>query len=288
MRFRDALRATGKEWLIALMCYSLVIAPFGCEIQSSLLEDLGGLLPDGGSTAGSDGGLFINDDYSSPLVAAAQGEGGRGFFVFGKRGADGSLLEVDAITARAADGRDAFMSFVLGRPVHVQGLDGSYAHVTYTEIGGVRLSATVDIYDAGSGGQEQHVIEVDLAKAAQEVATLIEREIGQHVPVTDADQLQRAKPTTNAAQITIFSPLFALFVLPLVALVNLTTVILGQLITSLVAILVMTAQIIVASIFFPFFLVAELLNATVFNVHVEAPALRFTFLPDPPTFVLKL
>ncbi|MBI5864229.1 MAG: hypothetical protein HZB38_06955 [Planctomycetes bacterium] len=111
-----------NEWLAGVLCVSLLLAPMGGCPQNG--DNTG----DGGDSSTSSG-LFINQDSSGNVLMAARGQDGAEFFVFGSRGANGGLEEVDSILVRTASDEEAFVTFESGRPVHAQGPDGSYCHI---------------------------------------------------------------------------------------------------------------------------------------------------------------
>ena len=98
MSIRSSWRTIGREWFCALTCYSLLIAPFGCELLGGGLD---GGLPDGSSGA-LNAGLFINEDTEDPLLIAGQNANGDAFFVFGTRDENGGLEEIESILVRTA------------------------------------------------------------------------------------------------------------------------------------------------------------------------------------------
>ena len=172
MSTRSSWRAIAREWFWALTCYSLLIAPFGCELRT------GGSLQDGIGAA-LDYGLFINEDTDDPLLIAARNSNGDAFFVFGTRDANGNLEEIESISVLTAEGEESFITFELGRPVHIQGPDGSYAHITYTEVSAERLTAGVELYNAATTEKETFQIDIDLEQTAAQIAELVRAATGQ-------------------------------------------------------------------------------------------------------------
>lgn len=278
------LRGIAREWLVALCAYALLVAPVGCEFSSSLLNDVtGGDEPL--STAST--GLFISDDAADGLLLAGRGDSGDAFFVFGARDASGRLAEVDAISVRAADGGESFITFESGRPVHAQAADGSYAHVTYTEISSTRLTGVVDLFDASSGAAESHVVQVDLEQAAQTIADQVEALTGLELPVTKAPAESRSKADGRSVRITIFSPLFALMVVPFIAVMALTTLILGQVLLALVSVVVVLVEATVVAIFAPLFVAARVLSRVVARTFRTSLHVVFDVLPVLPVVIIR-
>lgn len=278
MRLRRWNNTPAGEWLVALCCYALLVAPFGCEFQSSLLDDGSDDL-DGLTT--SSPGLFIGDD-DGPLLMAGRGDSGDAFFVFGTRDALGNPQEIESILIEQTDGGRSFITFESGRPVHAEGPDGSFVNIVYTEIGQTRLSATVEVYDAGSDSTEQHDITIDLEQTAAQISALIAQTTGRDLEVVELPEDDAAKSVQRSARIRIFSPLFVAFVVPLWALVTVTTVIIGQVVVAifeLVAVAVQTALLIILS---PLILISELLNDVVIRVHFVGFGRVFDRLPHAP------
>ncbi len=278
------LRAVAREWLAALSAYCMLIAPFGCEFSSSLVDDLAGA--DEVLTNASTG-LFLSDDDANGILLAGRGDSGDAFFVFGTRDAGGGLAQVDAISVQAADGGESFISFESGRPIHAQAADGSYAHVTYTEIGTTRLTALVDLFDAASGATESHAVEIDLEQAAQAVADQVEALTGQSLPVTKNPAKSVSKADARSVRITIFSPLFVLLVVPFIAVMALTTLILGQVLVALVSAVVVLLEATVVAIFAPLFVAARVLSRVVLRTFRTSLHVVFDALPVLPVVIIR-
>jgi len=83
MSTRDVVRQLGREWLVALLALALVIAPFGCQIQSII--DGGSDNTDGNGLDTQTAGLFLNEDTSDPLIVAGRNADGDAFYVYGTR-----------------------------------------------------------------------------------------------------------------------------------------------------------------------------------------------------------
>jgi len=287
MTWRRVLRGAAYEWLCALLCFSLLVAPFGCQLQARLFEDLADAL--GG---GSDAGLFINSDHTSPLLAGGRNAAGDAFFVFGTRTPDGGIDEIESILVRESDGKESFVAFESGRPVHVQAPDGSYAHATYTDVSPERLAATVELFNAADGSRSTYDVEIDLQQAAEEVAAALRAATGRDVPVTEVDSAGKAshpadKPGAAQVRITVLSPLFTGFVAPLLISVGLMTIMLGQIVIATYAAVAVALQAVVLAIFAPFFLIAELLSDAIVRIELTPLTLIFASLPPPPVVILR-
>lgn len=310
MRVHRELRAAGREWFIALTCYSLVITPFGCQLQSAApLDDRLGSGGAGGTSSAA-AGLFIESDWAAAHLLGGRSAEGDSFFVYGTRNAQGNLEEVESILVRTADGQESFLAFESGRPVHAQGPDGSYVHVTYGEISAERVTATVELYNAATGEKQFHPVEIDLRRTAEQVAELVRSITGQELRTVSQEEAQAAAGAAarslNAGgeepgpparslgklsgqeqvRITIFSPLFSFFVVPLVALVALTTVILGQILVALYAVVAAAVQAVLLVAFTPLFLIAELLGRAVVRIELVPLVRIFAHIPPPPVVLL--
>lgn len=276
MSIRSSWRTVGREWFCALTCYSLLIAPFGCEL-------LGGGL-DGGTLST---GLFINEDTEDPLLIAGRNANGDAFFVFGTRDESGGLEEIESILVRTADGEESFIAFELGRPVHVQGADGSYVHIWYEEVSAERLTANVELYDAATGAQSTYTVDIDLEQTAAQIAEFVTQVTGQELETAGLVGNEIVvKEGQQRVRITIFSPWYAAFVLPLVAAVGLMTVVLGQVLVAVYALVAATMQLVLLAVFSPLFLIAEILDDAVWRVQLVPLTLVFDFRPLPPVVIL--
>jgi hypothetical protein len=304
MRPQLELRAAAREWFIALTCFSLMIAPFGCRLQSSApADDLTGSGGAGGSS-GLTAGLFIESDFAAAHLLGGRNAEGDSFFVYGTRDSQGNLQEVQSILVRTVDGQESFLAFESGRPVHARGPDGSYVHVTYGEVSAERVTATVVLYNAATGEKQTYPVEIDLRQTAAQVAELVRNVTGQELEtVSEADARaaagasakpldqqggeQDARPLGKLSgqervRITIFSPLFSIFVVPLVALVALTTVILGQILVALYALVAAAVQAVLLAVFAPLFLIGELLGRAIVRIELLPLGLIFLNIPPPP------
>jgi hypothetical protein len=276
-------RTIGREWFCMLTCYSLLIAPFGCQLLNGGLDD--GLV--GGVGATSDVGLFINEDTNDPLLMAGRNASGDAFFVFGTRDESGNLEEIESILVWTADGEESFIAFESGRPVHVRGANGSYAHISYNEVSPQQLTASVELYDAATGATTSYAVDIDLEQTAAQVAEAVRAATGQDLPTTTLVGGEVvAKDGRQRVRITIFSPLFAVFVLPLVATVGLMTIILGQVLVAVYTLVAATVELVLLVAFSPLFLIAEILSDVVFRVELVPLWMTFDFLPPPPIVIV--
>ncbi len=273
MSDRRLVRQLAREWLVTLLALALVIAPFGCQIQSII--DGGSDNTDGDSLDTHTAGMFLNEDTSDPLMVAGRNAAGDAFYVYGTRAVGGAVGEVESILIRTAAGQQALMVFELGRPVYLEGPDGSYARITYNEVSLQRLQATVVVYDAVTQTTETAEAEVDLQKTATEVAALVESVTGRtlELPTAPAD-------TAKLSQRALGPLLQVLLVVPMLALSQLMIVIMGQMMTAVFAAVTVAFQAAVVAAFWPLFMFAALLGEV--TVRVESVPLLDIFIELPP------
>lgn len=273
MSTRKLVRQLVREWLVTLLALSLVIAPFGCQLQS--IFD-GGADNTGGNTLDTHtAGMFLNEDTRDPLMVAGRNAAGDAFYVYGTRAVGGAVGEVESILIRTAAGQQALIVFELGRPVYLEGPDGSYARITYNEVSLQRLQATVVVYDAVTQTTETAEAEVDLQKSAAEVAALVESVTGRtlEIPTAPAD-------TAKLSQRALGPLLQVLLVVPILALSHLMIVIMGQLMTAVFAAVTVAFQAAVVAAFWPLFVFAALLGEV--TIRVESVPLLDIFIELPP------
>lgn len=268
-----ALRGLGREWLVGLASYALLVAPFGCQLQSSLLGDPNSNTD---STSPPQTGLFLNQDTTSLLIVAGRNSAGDAFFVYGTRQSNGAVGEVQSIRVQTADGSSSFILFELGRPTHVQGPDGSYVHVTYHAVTLPHLSATAVVHDAASGINQSVDLGVDLQQTAEQVAAAVQQLTGQTLAVPDTPAISTVKVADRAV-----GPLLQLLVvLPMLALSQYLIVVMGQVLEVVYAAVAIALQAVVLAAFAPLFLFAALLSDV--TIHVESLPLVNVFIELPP------
>ena len=272
MSLRHTLRQVGREWLVALAAYALLVAPFGCQFQAALLGDN----TDGLNTQSA--GLFLNTDTSDPLIVAGRNVAGDAFFVYGTRQSNGAVGDVDSILLEMATGEHALIAFELGRPVYLQGPDGSFVRITYEEVSAERLAATAEVYDAQSGTTQTVSADVDLQETAQQVAMAVRQITGQSLQVPTVSLVETAKSQNRA-----LNPLLQiLVVLPMVLLTQALIVSMGQVMNVVFQAVTVAFQVAVVAAFWPLFTFAALLGEV--SVRVETVPLLDIFieLPAPP------
>ncbi len=295
MATRVTLKHLGREWLVGLMSYALLVAPFGCQFQTDLL-DLGGDLfnPGGSSTDNqlttSSAGLFFNSDTTSPLIVAGRSASGDAFFVYGTRTSSGGLKEVQSILVQTAAGEKSSIVFESGRPAYLKGPDGSYVRIVYTEVSSTRLAATVTVHDAKAGTTETTDTEIDLAEiqadltnaadqAADSIASLSADFTDQQVEVTQLPAGATGKWQDRGLSTLLFS--FA--IVPLVFVSQYMFAIMGQLMVAMFAAVAVTMQAAIVAAFMPMFLFSSLLSETLVMVQMVPLFDVFLMLPSAPT-----
>ncbi len=279
---RHTLRQVSREWLVALASYAILVAPFGCQIQTDLLGDpagnsggTGGGTSDGSGLNTKSAGLFVNDDISDPLIVAGRNEAGDAFFVYGTRQSNGAIGEVSSILVKTADGEESLMAFELGRPVLLQGPDGSFIKITYDEVTVDRIAASAELFDASSNTTQTNAVDIDLHKTAEQVAQTIEQLTGQTMVVPTVPL------ATTKAQNRALGPLLsALVVLPMVLLTETMIVIVGQMMAKMMAVMAHALQAAVIVACSPLLLFAGLLGEV--SVEVDSVPLVDVFIDLPP------
>lgn len=283
-----ATRLAIRDYVAGVAMLSILLSPIaGCPRGGDLG---GGLLGggNGGNVSKTSSGFFINDDATGKLLAAARGKDGEQFFAFGTRDGDGKA-DISSFVAVDGDGSRSFISFESGRPVHAQGADGSYAHVTYSDVTATRLKGTVDFYDAASKSMQSYPFDIDLLQSAQDIAAQVRSVTGRSLDTSDVPEsnAKLAKDLSEAqVRITIFNPLYVGVFLPCVLAVTVMTVVLGQILVLLYDVVVATIQATVIVAFLPLFIVAHVLAGTVVNVRVGGIPVVFDDIPTPPVILL--
>lgn len=270
------IRSIPGQWFCTMMGVALVIAPFGCETAVVL---------DPGNVSLDKVGFAFNKDASSDLLMSLSGEDGNTVFVFGSRN-ETSITSISAVTIRDADGNESFITFESGRPVHVQAADGSYAHITYQNVGLDGLQALVDIYDAVEDTDDQVVIDIDLQETLATWAQRFEEETNVELPVVNAVGEDQAK-TLNAAQAggVVFVPVF---VVPFTTLVTTTSLILSQVFVYMVRFVALATASIITAIMYPFIVLAEITRtALVLPAVIIDMITFFDVVPTVPVYVLR-
>lgn len=265
---------------VALLCFCLAFAPFGCQIQQAPLNQP---IDDEPPTSG----LFIDENLAAPVIVAGKNEAGDALFVHGTRNSSGGLADVESILVRTAAGEESFVAFESGRPVHAQGPDGSYVNIEYTQVAPTMLTANVTLFDAAAAQTSAYTVELDLLRAVSQIADEVAQRTGQRIQLVDVSSVATAKSAARAdTRITIFSPLLTLLVLPLLAVVTLMTLVLGQLLTILYALVIVTIQAALLVALAPLFLIGALLGDTVVSIRLLSLADVFGALPAPPLIIL--
>lgn len=268
-----------REWLAGLLSISLVFAPFGCEISG------GTLLPGGGDDDDPLGltsrGLFVNENVSDELLLAGRGAEGE-YFVYGSRSASGALGEIDSVVVVDSNGAESFLAFESGRPVRAQGPDGSFVAISYESVSLDHLAAQVSLFDAASGETQAFEIDVNPLAVAADVASQVEELTGLDLPVVDPDAALQKTLHHQDVRVTFFSPL--LLVAPFFVAIGLATVILGQIVIAVYALIAATLQSALLLALLPFFALAGLLDDTSVSIRPATLDEIFGVIPEPARF----
>lgn len=272
----------GRDLLTVAVTAVLLIGPAGCRLQSV-----------GGSDGFSPGdltslaGFYIDSDARDGAILAARNDAGDSFFVFGTRDVDGAIEQVEQILVRTADGQESFIAFDSGRPIFAQGPDGSYLNVLYDQVEPTRLMARVELFNAADRSVQTFPVEIDLQQAASAIAQRIRELTGRDVPVTEVtDSGVASKSGPAQVRVTIFSPLFAAVVVPFVLLVNAMTVIVGQILSVLSAIVTTVVYSVLLVVLTPFFAITQLLSDAIVRIQLVPLGDVFSTIPPPATIVL--
>ncbi len=280
MNLRQTLRQLRREWLVGLLSYALVVAPFGCEFQ---LDLLGGDGTGDSDLTTSSAGFFLNQDTSDALLAAGRNAAGDAFFVYGTHTASGGIGEVESILIQTAAGASSFIMFESGRPVHLEDPNGNYVHIKYDEISTARLAVTADVHDAAAGTTETQSVEVDLTLAAAQVAQAVSELTGQtlEVPAVSAD-------ASKVQHRALGGLLYTILVLPMVLLTEMMILIMGQVMQAIFLAVTVALQAVVLAAFAPLFLFAALFNDVAVTVELVPLLDIFIELPSPPEIDITL
>ncbi len=285
MRLSSETRRIAREWFRGLVCLSVIIAPMaGCPRDGG---SLGGGNNNSDDTPSS--GLFVNENNGDKLMVAAKGSDGSAFFVFGLRGSAGGLQEVDSILVKTTDDKDAFVTFESGRPVHAQGPDGSYVHISYSNVTPTSLDASIDLKNAADGSVTNYQTTIDLRQALSDLSEQLQERTGisfTPVQVLDDGTIETGKTMHRAGVRVTIIPIFAILIVPLVAVIYAMVEILAQVVYVLFAVVAAAIQLVLVAIFSPIFLIADLLSETVIRVRFSPLITIFGVLPDEPTVII--
>lgn len=262
-----------REWLIGLCSLSLLIAPFGCEFQSLVL-DTGDDVPAGPTSRG----FFVNNDDASPLLAGARGPSGDAFFVYGTRDSAGGIREIQAIHVRTAAGAESYVLFELGWPVYARGGDGSYVTLAYEQVGSV-LSVDVGVHPVG-GAVESYRVDIDPQRTAAQVADWVEQVTGIDAAAANVPDPSTAKTSGRALGFWATAGLIALFAIPVALALNTMVVMMGQVLGTIYQAVNATVAAVLLVIFSPLLLLSSIFNGAV--IEIELVPLWQVFL-DVPT-----
>lgn len=281
MHSRASRTQLAREWFCGLTCLSIILAPMaGCPRNASSDDD--------GDDSKSAPGLYINKDNSADAIVGARAADGGVFFVFGARGSNGGLARVDSMAVTTPDGEDAFVSFESGRPVHAQGPDGSYLHITYSNVTPTALDADIALFDASTKTTTSYQASIDLEQTITEIAALVQQRTGLDitpVSVIDSTTVQTGKTDSRSLSIVML-PLIAIVVIPLAAAIFGMSSILGQVLNAVFSVVAAAIQVVLLVILSPIFLIAEIFSGAVVSVRFLTLDEIFDFVPYPPVVLI--
>lgn len=268
-----------REWFVGCCAYALLVAPFGCQFQGLLLDGGGG---GGGDLTTSSTGFFVDDGSSGGVLAAGRNVAGDAFFVYGTGSAETGIQKIDSILVRTAAGAESYILFELGRPTFVQGADGSYIRISYDSVAPLRLEATVEVFSASGAATDTYPVVIDLTQTAEQVAAWVEQVTGKTLEVPEVSAAAAPKTDQQALGLVASIGLTALFVVPVIALVEVSIIVLGQVLTHLAEIVSAALEATLLVALSPLFLVSELLGDVVIEIELVGLPEVFVTLPDPP------
>ncbi len=278
--------AVMREAVVAGLVATLTFAPTGC------INITGGTGDDNPDDLKTATGLFINDNPADGWLAGGRAPDGSTFFIFGSRTSSGELRELDAITVRDPNGNEAFIDFDQGRPTHIEGLDGSYAHITYTETSSERLAGSVEIFNAADRSVQTFPVDIDLRRAADEIAREVSDRTGKQLSAAALrlPLAAGADKSADAAQVTIRFDLglaAGLFFVSIGAAFQLLITALGQVLTFVFAAVGTVLRNVLLIIFYPLYAIAELFEGASDRPRETDLTITFGFIPVPPIVVLQ-
>lgn len=286
---RHPWRTIAREWLISLLAYSLLIAPFGCQYELALtgIDGLSDIIGDTTTLDSTSPGLFINSDSASDLIVAGRSQAGDAFFVFGNRPAGGSIEQTDvqSILLKTAAGEESYIIFESGRPVHLQGPDGSYLHIEYTSITPEELTGSVTVYDANTQKSETTSATIDLAQVQADLlaaagvgADTIEQLTNRTVEIPES-------PDTSTGKLyhrSLSGILVTFAAIPLVILGQYLVAVMAQVMQAVFAAVTIAIQTAVVAAMTPMFLFTGLLGDTFVRIETLPLGLIFPTIPIAP------
>jgi len=153
------------QWVSGLTIVALIVATTGCNGFEWL-----------GATSAGDNpfGVLVNTDTSKDLIGGVRLESGEAVYVYGTFNEDGTVKEITAAVIQNTEGEQASLTFESGRPKKGVAFDGSTLEMTYDEVSNERLSGQVVLVAAESGVTQTIPFDIDLLKAAADLAQMVE------------------------------------------------------------------------------------------------------------------
>lgn len=278
MRDCHSSRSLAFQLVVALVTPALLIAPFGCQTVTLLLE----------SAAGDRFGWFVNEDKTSTTLFGARSSDESEVFAYGSFDADGNIERITDVVVRDADGNESFMSLDDdGRPLHLEAADGSYAHMFYTEITPERLSGTVQLYMASDQSKQDIPFDVDLTESLANILAELEQLTGLDLdapPNPEARTVAPAGRQVGRNQQTILVPIF---LVPFVVMTYATSLIAAAIMRVVLNAVAAAVQLTVLAVFAPFFILAAVTNSILFlPIRTVALLALFSSVPGVPFWQL--
>ena len=161
------------QWVSGLTAVAFMIATTGCS-NSQFPQ----ITPAGDNPFG----VLVNTDTSKDLIGGVRLQSGEAVYVYGTFNQDGSIKQITAAVVENADGQQASLTFESGRPKKGVLFDGSTLEITYTQVSNERLSGQIVLVPAGTGATRTIPFDIDLLKAAADLAQLVEDLTGIQIP----------------------------------------------------------------------------------------------------------
>jgi hypothetical protein len=292
MRMSRLQQNVFAHWIASAAFSGLLIAPTACN-------SVGGLPIGGDVDTNNPFGLIINSSASSDVLGGIRLRSGDEVYAYGTRMENGNVEELTAVTLVDADGNEASMEFVLGRPTRAKAFDGSTVKITYDEVSEKRLAGTVELFFASIDETHSVPFDVDLEAVAAQIRQLADDLAD--VTIDDLTKPQEPAPRSiipdglgdkSAASsqliILIFAPFFQFaYAIAGYTMLIIMTQVMAAVAQALVGVFAAVTQAVIATAFAPFLIMGNILQAAVRQptVSIDLTIVRPAFtVPRSPRF----
>jgi hypothetical protein len=284
MRLLSSLRRTILgEWSAGVVMVALVCAPVSCTLPSVNLGD------------GDAFGMLINSNTASNVLGGIQLRDGRSAYLYGSFAEDGSVQELTEAVIEEADGGMSSLKFENGRPAKAVTSGGSTVDITYEEATAQRLKGEVVVFVASNGETLTLPFDIDLEKAAAEIAQIVEDltgvEISEAEPPEEPEDIEQARLITSGgvksdrAEVGVAVGLLMAFTFATAGFLLVT--VMTQMMQAIALAVAATLQALIYAIFLPFIILGELMRMAVtqplLTINVEVGG-GSSGVPARPTF----